>query len=88
MVGFMQPHDDGKSSEDIPQDLPILPLRNTVAFPFLIRKLLRFSKRNAHELDELPEDVRQSLTFVAVEQIPEALEAALGLKIPLRRNEN
>ena len=39
MVGFMQPHDNGKSSEDIPQDLPILPLRKTIAFPFLILPL-------------------------------------------------
>ena len=39
MVGFMQPHDNGNRLEDIPQDLPILPLRNTVAFPFLILPL-------------------------------------------------
>ena len=45
-------------------------------------------KRNAHELDELPEDVRRSLTFVSVEQIPEALETALGLKIPVPRSED
>jgi hypothetical protein len=33
MVGFMQPR------EDIPQDLPILPLGNTIAFPFMILPL-------------------------------------------------
>jgi ATP-dependent Lon protease len=39
MVGFMQPLGDKKAPEDIPQDLPILPLRNTVAFPFMILPL-------------------------------------------------
>jgi ATP-dependent Lon protease len=39
MVGFMQPQEEKKPLEDIPQDLPILPLRNTVAFPFMILPL-------------------------------------------------
>ncbi|MGD8298485.1 MAG: endopeptidase La [Desulfobacterales bacterium] len=39
MVGFLQPLGDKKAPEDIPQDLPILPLRNTVAFPFMILPL-------------------------------------------------
>ncbi|MGD8445335.1 MAG: LON peptidase substrate-binding domain-containing protein, partial [Desulfobacterales bacterium] len=39
MVGFMQPLEEKKPLEDIPQDLPILPLRNTVAFPFMILPL-------------------------------------------------
>jgi ATP-dependent Lon protease len=39
MVGFMQPHEEKKPLEDIPRDLPILPLRNTVAFPFMILPL-------------------------------------------------
>jgi ATP-dependent Lon protease len=39
MVGFMQPTEEKKPLEDIPQDLPILPLRNTVAFPFMILPL-------------------------------------------------
>jgi ATP-dependent Lon protease len=34
-------------------------------------------KRNEHDLDELPEDVRQALTFVPVEMIHEVLRAAL-----------
>ena len=34
-------------------------------------------KRNEHDLDELPEDVRQALTFVPVEMIHEVLGAAL-----------
>lgn len=33
-------------------------------------------------LDDLLDEVRQSLTFVCVEQINAALETALGLKIP------
>jgi ATP-dependent Lon protease len=39
MVGFMQPQEEKKSLEDIPRDLPILPLRNTVALPFMILPL-------------------------------------------------
>ena len=34
-------------------------------------------KRNEHDLDELPEDVRQTLTFVPVEMIHEVLSTAL-----------
>ena len=34
-------------------------------------------KRNEHDLDELPEDVRQALTFVPVEMIHEVLGTAL-----------
>jgi ATP-dependent Lon protease len=34
-------------------------------------------KWNAHDLDELPEDVRQSMTFISVEMIDEVLHAAL-----------
>jgi ATP-dependent Lon protease len=34
-------------------------------------------KRNEHDLDELPEDVRQTLTFVPVEMICEVLSTAL-----------
>jgi ATP-dependent Lon protease len=36
-------------------------------------------KRNEHDLDELPEDVRQALTFVPVEMIHEVLGIALQL---------
>ena len=39
MVGFIQPRDGNRLIEEIPQDLPILPLRNTVAFPFMILPL-------------------------------------------------
>lgn len=39
MVGFMQPQAEKNSLEDIPRDLPILPLQNTVAFPFMILPL-------------------------------------------------
>jgi ATP-dependent Lon protease len=34
-------------------------------------------KRNEHDLDELPEDVRQTLTFVPVEMIHEVLSTTL-----------
>jgi ATP-dependent Lon protease len=34
-------------------------------------------KRNEHDLEELPEDVQQALTFVPVEMIHEVLRAAL-----------
>jgi ATP-dependent Lon protease len=34
-------------------------------------------KWNAHDLDELPEDVRQSMTFILVEMIDEVLHASL-----------
>ncbi len=34
-------------------------------------------KRNEHDLDELPEDVRQAITFVPVEMIHEVLHTAL-----------
>ena len=34
-------------------------------------------KWNAHDLDELPEDVRQSMTFISVEMIDEVLHASL-----------
>lgn len=39
MVGFMQPTEYKNPLKDIPQDLAILPLRNTVAFPFMILPL-------------------------------------------------
>ena len=34
-------------------------------------------RRNAHDLDELPDEVRQALTFVPVEMIDEVLDTAL-----------
>jgi ATP-dependent Lon protease len=34
-------------------------------------------KRNERDLDDLPEDVRDAITFVPVERIEEALETAL-----------
>jgi ATP-dependent Lon protease len=34
-------------------------------------------KWNEHDLDELPEDVRQSMTFISVEMIDEVLHASL-----------
>jgi ATP-dependent Lon protease len=34
-------------------------------------------KWNAHDLEELPEDVRQSMTFISVEMIDEVLQASL-----------
>jgi ATP-dependent Lon protease len=37
-------------------------------------------KRNERDLDELPEEVRQSMTFFPVEQIDEALDVALVIK--------
>lgn len=81
----MQRHDDGKRSEDIPRDLQNLPLRNIVAFPFLILPPANGTSppKKLFESDELPENVRQSPAFVTMDQIQEALEAALGLKIPV-----
>ena len=35
------------------------------------------SKRNESDLEDLPEDVRNAITFVPIEQIDEALKAAL-----------
>ncbi len=35
-------------------------------------------KKNERDLDDLPEDVRQALTFIAVEQIEKAMEEALA----------
>jgi ATP-dependent Lon protease len=40
-------------------------------------KTIILPKRNEMDLDELPEDVRQELTFVPVEHIDQVLEAAL-----------
>ena len=34
-------------------------------------------KWNEHDLNELPEDVRQSMTFISVEMIDEVLHASL-----------
>jgi ATP-dependent Lon protease len=34
-------------------------------------------KWNARDLDELPEDVRQSMTFISVETIDDVLHASL-----------
>ena len=34
-------------------------------------------KRNEHDLEELPDDVRQALTFLPVEMIDEVLNTAL-----------
>lgn len=39
MIAFIHSQNEKKPLEDIPQDLPILPLRNTVAFPFMILPL-------------------------------------------------
>jgi ATP-dependent Lon protease len=39
MVSFMMPPDGTKRLSQIPKDLPILPLRNTVAFPFMMLPL-------------------------------------------------
>lgn len=39
MVGFIQSQEEKKLLKDIPPDLPILPLRNIVAFPFMILPL-------------------------------------------------
>jgi ATP-dependent Lon protease len=111
MVGFMQPQEEIKPLEDIPRDLPILPLRNTVAFPFMILPLsvgvprsiklvedtlhgnrliglvaskdpdlttVILPRRNERDLDDLPDEVRQSITFVPVDQIDQALEVVLA----------
>jgi ATP-dependent Lon protease len=34
-------------------------------------------RRNEHDLDDVPDDVRQSMTFVFVDEVNAALEAAL-----------
>ena len=39
MPGFMQPQEGKSLLKDIPPDVSILPLRNTVAFPFMILPL-------------------------------------------------
>ena len=39
-------------------------------------------KENAIDLDEIPEDVRNDLTFVLVETIEEVLQEALALDLP------
>ena len=39
MIGSMQPLEDKESLQDIPQKLANLPLRDTVAFPFMILPL-------------------------------------------------
>jgi ATP-dependent Lon protease len=36
--------------------------------------------RNQHDLDDLPDDVREALTFILVDDVKEVLEAALTLK--------
>jgi ATP-dependent Lon protease len=40
-------------------------------------------KRNEQDLDELPEDVRNAMTFVPVEWIDEALKVALVTDEPM-----
>jgi ATP-dependent Lon protease len=40
MVNFMQPEDNAELVKNIPADLPILPLRNTVSYPFSILPLM------------------------------------------------
>jgi ATP-dependent Lon protease len=42
-------------------------------------------KQNERDLDELPEDIRNALTFVPVELIGEALQAALSAKAQTQR---
>ena len=39
MVSFMQPLENSRRLSDIPEELPILPLRNTLAFPFMMMPL-------------------------------------------------
>ncbi|UCE51490.1 MAG: endopeptidase La [Desulfobacterales bacterium] len=39
MVSFMQPQENTRRLSEIPEDLPILSLRNTVAFPFMMLPL-------------------------------------------------
>ena len=40
MASFMQPDDSNDRVASIPRDLPILPLRNTVAYPFSVLPLV------------------------------------------------
>ncbi len=39
MARFMQPEDNAERLTSIPEDIPILPLRNTVAYPFSVLPL-------------------------------------------------
>lgn len=39
VIHFMQPDDDASRLETIPQELPILPLRNTLMYPFVVLPL-------------------------------------------------
>jgi ATP-dependent Lon protease len=39
-------------------------------------------KENAHDIEEIPEDVRSELTFITVENIEEVLHETLGIDLP------
>jgi ATP-dependent Lon protease len=62
MVGFMQPHEDKKPLDNIPRDLPILPLRSTVAFPFMILPLIVGVPRSI----KLVEDIMQGNRLIGL----------------------
>jgi ATP-dependent Lon protease len=46
-----------------------------------IRKII-LPKENEHDLPDVPEDVRNELTFVPVESVEEVLKEALGMDLP------
>jgi ATP-dependent Lon protease len=62
MVNFMQPEDNIEYVANIPQDLPILPLRNTVAYPFSVLPLVIGIPRSV----KLMEDVLQGDRLVGL----------------------
>ena len=52
MLHFMKPEDITSRLEDIPEELPILPLRNTVAYPFMIIPLVVGIPRSVKLVEE------------------------------------
>ena len=52
MARFMQPEDNAERLTSIPEDIPILPLRNTVAYPFSVLPLAVGMPRSVKLIEE------------------------------------
>jgi hypothetical protein len=50
VIHFMQHDDDASRLTDIPAALPILPLRHTVVYPFLVLPLTLTEPHQSHSL--------------------------------------
>jgi ATP-dependent Lon protease len=68
--------DEESSGLDVPRTLPVLPLKNTVLFPFLLSPLLVSSERSKRLIDAVVRDPRRLLVCASVRRAVEGSPAA------------